>query len=463
MRWIACSAIVIAALAANGRTPAGPPEPATPAPQPVEAQSKKRLNFADRGVYAPAQDRLRRRILSAEELKMERILSQEVSLSFDNSSLREVFVQLGREAGLNIFVDTAGLKAEGLTPDTKVSIDVSAVPLKSALQQMLEPLRLTYAVKDDVLKISSLEPPELEALLTVNYPVSDLVMLPADPARKIPEEPPAINADFVRLMDHSTPTIDPLSWENRGGRGSMMSYRTTLSLVIRQTEAVHDQISDLLGQLRRPGQLAVRLKVALLTTPEDKLPRFARADAVDPKASSIAKNATDGEGFVLRDANARLLLNYATRRPAARVTRMPPPGLVICDGQTSGLDVLAAVAGSAHTTFGFKISAVIAGDRETLRLRITAATGDEEKGDAPSISFGLRHAETIACDVTRLLQAYRESKARANGVDAAAPAQRESDGTMSTSTGVREFLIITARVLAPIDEEELRGVDLPKR
>ena len=50
-----------------------------------------------------------------------------------------------------------------------------------------------------------------------------------------------------------------------------MPYRTTLSLVVRQTRAVHEEIADLLGQLRRANNLTVRIQMKLVQIPEDDL------------------------------------------------------------------------------------------------------------------------------------------------------------------------------------------------
>ena len=46
-------------------------------------------------------------------------------------------------------------------------------------------------------------------------------------------------------------TIDPGSWESRGGGGSIYYYAPLHALVIRQTEDVHRQIGGVLGNLNR--------------------------------------------------------------------------------------------------------------------------------------------------------------------------------------------------------------------
>ena len=62
--------------------------------------------------------------------------------------------------------------------------------------------------------------------------------------------------DFNSLMNLISTTIQPDSWEDLSGPGSMMPYRITHSLVVRQTWAVHRQILQLLRDLREAKRLA---------------------------------------------------------------------------------------------------------------------------------------------------------------------------------------------------------------
>jgi type II secretory pathway component GspD/PulD (secretin) len=83
-----------------------------------------------------------------------------------------------------------------------------------------------------------------------------------------------VQADFNSLMNLISTTIQPDSWEELSGPGSMMPYRTTLSLVIRQTQAVHDEIADLLGQLRRLQDLQVTIEVRFVTVSDNFFERI---------------------------------------------------------------------------------------------------------------------------------------------------------------------------------------------
>ncbi len=113
---------------------------------------------------------------SAKEQEIEQRLSTPVALKFERRPLAEVIEYLGKIAQVPTYLDPQGLQAEGVGSDTPISIDLSQdISLKSALKLILEPLRLTYVIKDEVLKVTS-EDVKRGQLYTVMYPVGDLVI-----------------------------------------------------------------------------------------------------------------------------------------------------------------------------------------------------------------------------------------------------------------------------------------------
>jgi general secretion pathway protein D len=75
----------------------------------------------------------------------------------------------------------------------------------------------------------------------------------------------AAMADFDSLINLITSTVEPDQWDDVGGPGTIEQFDTNLSLVIRQTEEVHEQIVDLLAQLRRMQDLQVTIEVRFIT------------------------------------------------------------------------------------------------------------------------------------------------------------------------------------------------------
>ncbi|WP_197442404.1 general secretion pathway protein GspD [Lignipirellula cremea] len=72
-------------------------------------------------------------------------------------------------------------------------------------------------------------------------------------------------ADFDSLIELITSTISPDSWDEVGGPGSLQGFDTNLSLVVSQTQEVHEAIADLLEQLRRLQDLQVTIEVRFIT------------------------------------------------------------------------------------------------------------------------------------------------------------------------------------------------------
>ena len=270
---------------------------------------------------------------SVQEKMIAAAMDRPVSLHFRDAPLAEVIQHMATLADINIFMDPADVEAVGAAVDTPVTIDVEGIRLKSALNLILEPLDLGHVISDDVLKVTNRNQMGGE-LKTVPYPVTDLVIaiqnfggsnggvdpmlqsaakadpfgaggfgvgnlgvgnfsLPAvggvapttdlsgaliDPATGGRVES-RVSGDgrrmrFEELSEMIRTTVDPESWETLGGRGTLQTSETTLALVVRQTQAVHEQISELLTQLRRLQDLQVAVEVRFITVTDEFFERI---------------------------------------------------------------------------------------------------------------------------------------------------------------------------------------------
>ncbi len=272
------------------------------------------------------------------ELEIEQKLKTPVLLEFDNAPLSQVMDYLARMAAVNLHLDPQGLENEGVTTNDPVTINLSEeISLRSALNLILEPLHLSYVIKDEVLKITSEQYRDGE-LVQYSYNVADLVIpIPnfvpgtgmglsgayhdalgsvgfgghgpfggrGSPLAVVASRSGARNnatvsptvlaqmsasqmtspmssstpagfggpgglgggamADFDSLIELITTTVEPESWDDVGGPGSIAPFETNLSLVVSQTQDVHDQLVDLLEQLRRMQDLQVTIEVRFIT------------------------------------------------------------------------------------------------------------------------------------------------------------------------------------------------------
>ena len=102
----------------------------------------------------------------------------------------------------------------------------------------------------------------------------------------------AAAADFDSLIELITSTISPDSWDEVGGNGAIKEFGTNLSLVISQTQEIHDQIADLLDQLRRLQDLQVTIEMRFITLSDNF---FERIGVDDAGPSMVVGLAPDGQ------------------------------------------------------------------------------------------------------------------------------------------------------------------------
>ncbi len=90
----------------------------------------------------------------------------------------------------------------------------------------------------------------------------------AGPTPSIPFGPPTVGggqADFASLIELIQNTVAPQTWNTVGGQGAIQEFRTNLSIVVSQTQEVHEEIADLLEQLRRLQDLQVTIEVRFIS------------------------------------------------------------------------------------------------------------------------------------------------------------------------------------------------------
>ncbi|MFN5798260.1 MAG: hypothetical protein ACK5AN_12065, partial [Planctomyces sp.] len=253
------------------------------------------------------------------ELKIEKSLGDKVSLHYKDTPLTEVVRQIALDHGINITMKTREIESEGLSVTQMVSIDVDGITLRSALNLLLDQAGgLVYSIENETLMITNRLEQDTK-YLNVAYNVADLVVPvgirnPANVGQygnSVPgsERAPSAsgngfyqvnddlavsiggngrpsangtgsgsntvsNADFSGLVNLITTTVEPGTWDVDGGQGTIGQEENTLSLVIRQTSAVHEQIADLLTQLRKLQDLQVTVEVRFISVTDNFFERL---------------------------------------------------------------------------------------------------------------------------------------------------------------------------------------------
>ncbi len=181
---------------------------------------------------------------NAAEERIKAALNSPTAINLKDTSLTETAAYISRLHGINVQIDTEAMEDVGLSPDdTLVTANLGGMSLRSALRLILGKYDLTYVIRDEVLMITTPEEAEMQ-LKTKLYPVTDLVRY-KDPSGEL-------WTDYDSLIATITSTIQPESWEDVGGPGSIspMSYQDTEVIALRQTDEVHDEITSLFARMR---------------------------------------------------------------------------------------------------------------------------------------------------------------------------------------------------------------------
>ena len=108
-------------------------------------------------------------------------------------------------------------------------------------------------------------------------------------------------ADFDSLIELITTTVAPETWDDVGGAGSIAPFETNLSLVVSQTQDVHEDLVDLLEQLRRMQDLQVTIEVRFITLNDNFFERigidfdFDIDDDIDRPYQVFGRTLDDGD------------------------------------------------------------------------------------------------------------------------------------------------------------------------
>ena len=175
---------------------------------------------------------------------IEEALKKKTSIDIEDGTLLDAIRQLQETAGVNIAVDTRALEEEGVSTDARVSIHVAGVSLRSVLKLLLTEHNLAIQIEDEVLKVTSKQRAGGRQTV-VAYRVGEFVDQSSDD-----------QAGFDELITLITTVVEPDSWQEVGGNGSVAANLPTGALVVRQTQDVHEQIQQLLSALRNWTKMA---------------------------------------------------------------------------------------------------------------------------------------------------------------------------------------------------------------
>tara|TARA_R110002111_G_scaffold177166_1_gene243184 strand:+ start:2579 stop:4867 length:2289 start_codon:yes stop_codon:yes gene_type:complete len=400
---------------------------------------------------------LRQSKASPSEQKILKALKNGVSLKTENLPLADVMRTLSQNVGINIVLDPRGLVEEGLDSQTPISIEAEGIMLKSVLNLMLLPLQLAYQVQDEVLVITS-QTRAQGKMTVVTYPVADLA-IPIPLAGPVPddEKAPSANSpaiDFDSLIEIIQSSVHPRSWDVVGGTASIRPHESTLSLVIRQSLLAHQEIENLLAQLRRLQDTQVTVESRFLDKlPEEILKKFGiDFDSNKDVAKKNAKGKHRGNGplggIILTDQQAKLLLQAAQYND--RINLIQGPKITLFNGQTAGVMDL-TVGGKQHPlNQSLHLQPVISADRRNVRLNLRVSELESPGAETRAYVNMVPDGKTLLIEIV-------QRDANEAGVPMSEKVSNASKVFKSTGdhrTKSRRFLLIRPRIIVAEEEEK---------
>ncbi len=148
------------------------------------------------------------------------ILKQPVKFDFDQIALSEVADFFADHFDINVQLDSKGLADAAIDPSAPFTRTLrKPISFAAALHLIFGEFDLTFVVDNEVLLITSKEKAD-EILTTRVYPVGDLLGLKAVTIR--PGK--GISSPWVPLINLIRSTIQPDSWDDNGGPGSIEPF-----------------------------------------------------------------------------------------------------------------------------------------------------------------------------------------------------------------------------------------------
>jgi Flp pilus assembly secretin CpaC len=115
-------------------------------------------------------------------------------------------------------------------------------------------------------------------------------------AKKVTEE-----NHLIQLIEQ---TIQPKTWDAKGGAGIIDYYPITMSLAISQTAAAHEEIAELLASLRRELDTQVSVEVRFISVSEEFIGRLGTDCPAGDKKCQEKKETCEAKGSCTKASSA---------------------------------------------------------------------------------------------------------------------------------------------------------------
>ena len=176
-----------------------------------------------------------------------RSLDEPISLGYKDEPFENVIKFISTQMNQPILLDKASLESAMIQSNTPVSIELKSVATRTALRKLLQDHGLTFIMKEETLQIVTIQ--QARSMLTTRvYPIGDIVQVVGFRGGAVTWGPwmdMLQTQEAVKQLMQLVQSIDPGSWKESGGNGTIAFHWPTLSLIVRQTTEVHAKLGGL--------------------------------------------------------------------------------------------------------------------------------------------------------------------------------------------------------------------------
>jgi hypothetical protein len=179
-------------------------------------------------------------------------LNKTVTIQVQNAKFENVIQQISDQIHQPILVDKAALAEAQISYDTTtISDQLPGVSARTALRKLLGEFGLTYVIKDQAIQVTSTQKAR-DMMIVRSYYIGDLLgnggIGGALALAQTPVSQLQVAQQVKQVIDMIQASIEPMSWKESGGLGTITFHAPASSLVIKQSAEVHAMLAE--GGLR---------------------------------------------------------------------------------------------------------------------------------------------------------------------------------------------------------------------
>lgn len=180
--------------------------------------------------------------LTDKERQLLSALDKAVTLNFKDQPLEYALQELSDKLGERLLIDQKSLRDLDIDLKRPVSLDARGISARTALRQVLAANGLTFVVKDETIQVVTVERSR-DMLVTRVYYLGDLIQ-GVGPFGGALQWGPLVDfqqtqANAQMIIDSIQGSVDPLSWQGKGGSGTVTFHFPSMSLIVRASSEVH--------------------------------------------------------------------------------------------------------------------------------------------------------------------------------------------------------------------------------